>query len=257
MHRKRRLITGAAMAFLATNQAMAQTPLTAGAAAQKMNFSFTNDLPNTGATQTNVGISTTAVGSGTNGPSTAQNGLVVSLQKDGFPSAGAVGEIDPVQIFGRQSGTGSDMSGMLINVQDTGLGFLSSTEFASSIYSTGSSAITFMIDVQEGVLDGLTGDYDGAVYSAVTGALKYGVVVQSSNGSATWQYAFAAMDPSNVLNFTVTPAGAVNAVGYRETLTTPASSSATCTAGQFTDDANFHYVCTATNTWKRAALSTF
>lgn len=52
--------------------------------------------------------------------------------------------------------------------------------------------------------------------------------------------------------------GAVKAdVGFQETLTTPASSSAECTAGQFTDDANYHYVCTATNTWKRAALSTF
>ena len=45
--------------------------------------------------------------------------------------------------------------------------------------------------------------------------------------------------------------------GYRETLTTPASSSAACEAGQFTDDANYHYVCTATNTWKRVALASF
>src|SRR5665213_3565013 len=44
---------------------------------------------------------------------------------------------------------------------------------------------------------------------------------------------------------------------YSETLTTPSSSSAACVAGQFTDDANYHYVCTATNTWKRVALTTF
>lgn len=49
----------------------------------------------------------------------------------------------------------------------------------------------------------------------------------------------------------------VTASGYTETLTTPASSTSTCTAGQFTDDANYHYVCVATNTWKRAALSSF
>ncbi len=41
------------------------------------------------------------------------------------------------------------------------------------------------------------------------------------------------------------------------TISTPASSSAPCTAGQFSDDANYHYVCVATNTWKRVALSTF
>lgn len=38
---------------------------------------------------------------------------------------------------------------------------------------------------------------------------------------------------------------------------TPASSSAACTKGQVANDAGFTYVCTATNTWKRAALSTF
>jgi len=49
----------------------------------------------------------------------------------------------------------------------------------------------------------------------------------------------------------------VNASVFLETLATPASSSAACTAGQFTDDANYHYVCVATNTWKRVALSSF
>ncbi len=44
---------------------------------------------------------------------------------------------------------------------------------------------------------------------------------------------------------------------YSETLYTPASSSAACTAGMFADDANYHYVCVAANVWKRAALSSF
>jgi hypothetical protein len=57
--------------------------------------------------------------------------------------------------------------------------------------------------------------------------------------------------------FTVDTGGNVKAAAYHETLTTPASSSAPCNAGDFTDDANFHYVCTAPNTWKRVALSTF
>lgn len=39
--------------------------------------------------------------------------------------------------------------------------------------------------------------------------------------------------------------------------TTPASSSATCTAGQLWADANYVYACTATNTIKRAALASF
>lgn len=44
---------------------------------------------------------------------------------------------------------------------------------------------------------------------------------------------------------------------YRENLFTPASSNSSCTAGQFADDANYHYVCVANNTWKRAPLSSW
>ncbi len=45
--------------------------------------------------------------------------------------------------------------------------------------------------------------------------------------------------------------------GFQEVLYTPASSAASCAVGQFADDANFHYVCVAANTWKRVALSSF
>ncbi|CAI3953021.1 unnamed protein product [Commensalibacter communis] len=41
------------------------------------------------------------------------------------------------------------------------------------------------------------------------------------------------------------------------TLLTPTSSSAPCTMGEFKDDTNYHYVCVATNKWKRVALSDF
>ncbi|HTA46713.1 MAG TPA: DNRLRE domain-containing protein [Bryobacteraceae bacterium] len=44
---------------------------------------------------------------------------------------------------------------------------------------------------------------------------------------------------------------------YVETLHTPSSSSEPCATGTFTDDANYHYVCVSTNTWKRVALSSF
>ena len=51
--------------------------------------------------------------------------------------------------------------------------------------------------------------------------------------------------------------GAGAGPSFQATLYTPASSSAACSQGQFADDANYHYVCVATNTWKRAALSSF
>jgi hypothetical protein len=57
---------------------------------------------------------------------------------------------------------------------------------------------------------------------------------------------------------TISSSGAALGAGrFSQALYTPASSSASCTAGQFADDANYHYVCTATNTWKRVALSAF
>lgn len=42
-----------------------------------------------------------------------------------------------------------------------------------------------------------------------------------------------------------------------QSLTTPASASATGVAGTITADANYVYVCTATNTWKRVAIATW
>ncbi len=38
---------------------------------------------------------------------------------------------------------------------------------------------------------------------------------------------------------------------------TPASATEACTTGTFNVDAGYVYVCTATNTWKRAALATW
>lgn len=40
-------------------------------------------------------------------------------------------------------------------------------------------------------------------------------------------------------------------------VTPPASSSSTGTAGQMSYDANFFYVCVATNTWRRVSIVSF
>jgi hypothetical protein len=47
---------------------------------------------------------------------------------------------------------------------------------------------------------------------------------------------------------------ALNGIGYT---TVPASATATGTAGQWSADTSYFYVCIATNTWKRIALSTW
>jgi len=81
-----------------------------------------------------------------------------------------------------------DSSGILINVQNQGHGFLSATEFSSTIVNPIQNILTYGIDVQEGVLDHLNGDYIGAVYTAEYGALGTGVLIQNNAGSS-WQYA--------------------------------------------------------------------
>lgn len=48
----------------------------------------------------------------------------------------------------------------------------------------------------------------------------------------------------------------VNAITVSNTFT-PASASAAGTKGQIVWDANYIYVCVATNTWKRAAIGTW
>jgi hypothetical protein len=58
-------------------------------------------------------------------------------------------------------------------------------------------------------------------------------------------------------NLQVNANGVYTTGGFHVNLATPASSSAPCTAGQIGADAKYVYVCVATNSWKRSALSSF
>ena len=133
-------------------------------------------------------ITGSARGSGVNGPATAQTGMTINFAKDNWWTGGEVGEVDGLNVLVRQNGPGSDSSGILVNVQNQGNGFLSATEFASSIVDPVKNVLTYGIDVQEGVLDHLTGDYIGAVYNADYGALGTGILIQNGPGSS-WNYA--------------------------------------------------------------------
>jgi hypothetical protein len=133
-------------------------------------------------------ITGSARGSGVNGPATAQTGMTINFAKDNWWTGGKVGEVDGLNILVRQNGPHSDSSGILVNVQNQGHGFLSATEFASSIVDPVKNVLTYGIDVQEGVLDRLNGDYIGAVYTADYGALGTGILIQNGQG-ASWQYA--------------------------------------------------------------------
>ncbi len=63
-------------------------------------------------------------------------------------------------------------------------------------------------------------------------------------------------DGSNFRVMSATPATA-SANGMFPAIGTPASSAASCQTGQIEFDASYLYACTASNTWKRSALSSF
>lgn len=206
-------------------------------------------------------VTANALGSGVNGPQTAQTGVTVNISKDNWWTGGMTGEIDGVNVMLRQNGPHSDASGILINVQNQGNGFLSATEFASTIVDPVSNTLTRGIDVQEGVLDKQAGNYIGAVYTADYGALSTGVLIQNSSPSASWNYALQYQKNGSV-KFSVDGAG--NVVGASAHfsdlfvhLSGPAKSSSPCSPGQLAADQNFVYVCVAPNHWKRSALSSF
>lgn len=62
---------------------------------------------------------------------------------------------------------------------------------------------------------------------------------------------------SSTYTFDVNGSARVSSLFYSALSSTPASASATGTLGEIRIDANYIYVCTATNTWKRAAIATW
>ncbi len=206
-------------------------------------------------------VTANALGSGVDGPLTAQTGVTINMSKDNWWTGGAMGEIDGLNVLLRQNGPNSDASGILINVQNQGHGFLSATEFASTMVDPVSNTLTYGIDVQEGVLDRKTSDYIGAVYTADYGALSTGVLIQNSSPSASWKYALQ-YEKNGSTKFSVDGSG--NVVGANAHFTTlsvnlsgPAHSSSPCTAGQLAADQTFVYVYVTANHWKRSPLTSF
>ena len=136
--------------------------------------------------QANINVTAAAIGSGVNGPATAQTGLGVTISKDGwYNGTPAVGEVDGLYVTTRQGGVGSDSSGILVDVQNEGKGFLSATEFTSSIVDPVGAVLTRKIDTQSGILNFQSGDYIGQTLTASVGALSTALLIQS-NAPSTW-----------------------------------------------------------------------
>lgn len=99
---------------------------------------------------------------------------------------------------------------------------------------------------------------------AKSGANQYGFYAAQNSRTNSWAFYAGGTAQSyfggNVGIGTSSPQVALDINSDRlriENAHTPASSSESCYAGTIVWDANYVYVCTATNTWKRAALSSF
>ncbi|MGD9614223.1 MAG: glycosyl hydrolase family 28-related protein [Alphaproteobacteria bacterium] len=77
-----------------------------------------------------------------------------------------------------------------------------------------------------------------------------------SNSTSGYELVILQFDGSNFRVISATPLSA-NSTGMSVPIGTPASSSAACQTGALQSDGVYLYFCSAPNTWKRAALSSF
>lgn len=174
-------------------------------------------------------------------------GEVVGLNPGAFLSSGATNfytvngmEIDIASTAGSSS---VYKIGMLI-VLSGGDAVQGSGIDAGIDFSTGSSSsLGWNIGIAFGKPDG---NAAGPISS--TGSILAAALPSVSHGSVT---SYSIKNGIDLTNFTFSGAP------YLAPLQTPSSSSATGIKGSICWDANYIYICTATNTWKQAALTTF
>jgi hypothetical protein len=141
------------------------------------------------------------------------------------------------------SGTGSGM--LYVYVSNTGMLTVgNNVTVACNGCAAQSNIVSFPPDsvpiatwtVSNGQLDQTGGQDFRAIMSTKNLTAGAGVIVTDTNGTA-----MVSAD-SSLIGFHVG---------------VPASSTSACTAGNWSYDANYIYVCVATNTWKRSALSSW
>ena len=111
-------------------------------------------------------------------------------------------------------------------------------------------------------VDGNNSGYGARLLSAFNGVSAYDFAIQTRNNSTSWSTSFLIDSSGRLLVGTSSDSGGallqVNDNRIRiATAKTPSSASDTGTAGEICWDSSYIYVCTATDTWKRAALSTW
>ena len=136
-------------------------------------------------------------------------------------------------------------------------GGASSGDHAVVGFKAGSTIRWYLGGVWNGVSDFVLVAADaGFVYRMVvynsTGNAAFGSSVGADNGYRVSAHQAGTNGFFKGGNFTVNASGQVG-----QALTTPASAAATGVAGTIVWDADYIYICVATNTWKRVAIATW
>lgn len=137
-----------------------------------------------GASLSNLHMLMSGNGSGTNGPASAQYGQNLSCAKTNWKTAQTVGEIDCLNIGLHQGGPGSDGSGILVGVQNTGLGTVTDMELTASNLNVATNTVPLMVDVQMGVIN-VNKQMYGTIINAVNGTGGVAVLVNAL-GNSVW-----------------------------------------------------------------------
>ena len=157
-------------------------------------------------------ITSTAQGSGVDGPQTAQIGLNINHQKLNYLTTSVAGELDGLYITVRQGGPGSDVGGLLVDVGNTGSGFSAILEGVSQQMAPTTGAIQRAIRAQIGGLNPQSNDYVGLYLEAQNAVSNTGILISDAPGQGNWT-TFIEGWLSGSQNFVVYNNGGVFAAG--------------------------------------------
>ena len=122
------------------------------------------------------------------------------------------------------------------------------------VYSSTVASNAMRINYTERASTGAVQNYTANVLQAFADG---SVVINPTASGVTASAKLLVGRASSTYTFDVNGSARVTSLFYSALSSTPASATATGTTGEVRIDANYIYVCTGTNTWKRAAISTW
>ncbi len=128
-----------------------------------------------------------------------------------------------------------------------------SSGFYWNFTKVGTTALTGTNAAEANPRVSLDGNICGGGMAGTGGTIGIGPISSNGYRICTTANAVVSIFAGSQAVFT----GSGSTVGFPNAVSTPSSSSATCSTGQFAFDANYFYACVATNTWRRSANTTW